>query len=80
VLYIARRNNRFYVRLLGREGGAVFKGESLSSVPPSVMAVLEADRNGGSFRRLQTAVLGEWDVPVDYAVTGTRTLSVSIEE
>src|SRR5207245_9387864 len=41
----ARRNDSLYVRLLGPETGAVVKGETLSSLPPSVLAVLEADRN-----------------------------------
>jgi SpoIVB peptidase S55 len=80
VLNNARKNNRLYVRVLGRDQGAVVKGESLSSLPPSVMAVLESDRNGGSFRPLQNAVLGEWDIATEYAVIGSRTLSVPIEE
>jgi hypothetical protein len=80
VLNNARKNNRLYIRLLGRDQGAVVKGESLSSLPPSVLAVLESDRNGGSFRPLQNAVLGEWDIATEYAVNGTRTLSLPIEE
>jgi hypothetical protein len=80
VLNNARKNNRLYVRLLGRDGGAVVKGESLSSLPPSVMAILESDRNGGSFRPLQNAVLGEWELPTEHALTGSRTLSLTIEE
>ena len=80
VLNNTRKNNRLYIRLLGRDQGAVVKGESLSALPPSVMAVLESDRNGGSFRPLQNAVLGEWDIPTEHAVTGSRTLSLPIEQ
>jgi hypothetical protein len=80
VLNNARKNNRLYVRLLGRDGGAVVRGESLSSLPPSVMAILESDRNGGSFRPLQNAVLGEWELTTEHAVNGSRTLSLAIEE
>lgn len=80
VLNNARKNNRLYIRLLGRDRGAVVKGESLSSLPPSVLAVLESDRNGGSFRPLQNAVLGEWDIATEHAVNGSRTLSLPIEE
>jgi hypothetical protein len=80
VINSARKNNRLYVRLLGRDGGAVVKGESLSSLPPSVMGILESDRNGGSFRPLQNAVLGEWELPTEHAVNGSRTLSLTIEE
>ena len=80
VLNNARKNNRLYVRLLGRDQGAVVKGESLSALPPSVLGVLESDRNGGSFRALQNAVLGEWEIPTGHAVTGTRTLTLPIDE
>ena len=80
VLNNARKNNRLYVRLLGRDGGAVVKGESLSALPPSVLAVLESDRNGGSFRPLQNAMLGEWEIATEHAVSGSRTLTLPIEE
>src|SRR5688500_3137509 len=62
VLNRARRNNRLYVRLVTRDGGAVVKGESLAALPPSVLAVMESDRDGGSFRALQSALLGEWEI------------------
>jgi len=80
VLNNARKNNRLYVRLLGRDGGAVVKGESLSSLPPSVMAILESDRNGGSFRPLRNAVLGEWELATEHALNGSRTLTLTLEE
>ena len=80
VLNSARRNNRLYVRLLTRDGGAIVKGESLAALPPSVLAVMEADRSGGSFRPLQSAVLGEWEIPTDLAVSGSRTLTLPLED
>ena len=80
VLNNTRKNNRLYVRLLGRDGGAIVKGESLSALPPSVIAVLESDRNGGSYRPLQNAVLGEWEIATEHAVNGSRTLSLPIED
>jgi hypothetical protein len=80
VLNSARKNNRLYVRLIARDGGAIVKGESLTALPPSVLAVLEADRSGGSFRPLQSAVLGEWEIPTDLAVTGSRTLTLPLED
>jgi hypothetical protein len=74
----ARRNNTLYIKLLGSEAGAVVSGESLSSLPPSVLAVLEADRNGGSFNALNSATLGEWELPTEQVVSGSRTLSVTL--
>ena len=76
----ARKNNRLYVRLITRDGGAVVRGESLAALPPSVLAVMESDRNGGSFRPLQSALLGEWEIVSGHAVTGTRTLTIPLEE
>ena len=80
VLNGARKNNRLYVRLVTRDDGAVVRGEPLAALPGSVLAVMEADRNGGSFRPLQSALVGEWEIAPGFAVTGTRTLTVPLEE
>lgn len=80
VLNSARKNNRLYVRLLSRDGGAVIRGESLAALPPSVLKVMESDRNGGSFSPLQSALLGEWEITTENAVTGSRTLTLPLEE
>jgi hypothetical protein len=74
----ARRNNALYVKLLVSDPGAVVNGESLPPLPPSVLAVLEADRNGGNFSALQTATLGEWEVATEHVVSGSRTLTVTL--
>jgi hypothetical protein len=74
----ARRNNTVYVKLLGSEPGAVVNGELLSSLPPSVLAVLEADRSGGSFNPLRNATLGEWELATEHAVSGVRTLTIQV--
>ncbi len=74
----ARRNNTLYVKLLGSDAGAVVNGELLSSLPPSVLAVLEADRNGGNFNPLHSATLGEWELATDHAVSGSRTLTITV--
>jgi hypothetical protein len=75
-----RKNNRLYVRLISQDGGAVVKGESLASLPPSVLAVMESDRNGGSFSPLRSALLGEWELATEHAVSGARTLTLNIEQ
>jgi hypothetical protein len=73
-----RRNNTLYVKLLGSDAGAVVNGESLTSLPPSVLSVLEGDRNSGNFNPLHSATLGEWELPTEHAVTGSRTLSIAV--
>jgi hypothetical protein len=78
VLNKTRRNNAVYIKLLSAEAGAVVNGELLSSLPPSVLAVLEADRSGGNFNPLHSATLGEWEIATEHAVNGIRTLSISV--
>jgi hypothetical protein len=73
-----RRNNTLYVKLLSGDAGAVVNGELLSALPPSVLAVLEADRSGGNFNPLYSATLGEWEIPTAHAVTGVRTLTLAV--
>jgi hypothetical protein len=74
-----RKNNRLYVRLLASDSGAVVRGEPLSSLPPSVLGVFEADRSAGDFVPLRSATLGEWNLPTEYAVVGARVLTISVE-
>jgi hypothetical protein len=73
-----RRNNTLYVKLLGSDAGAVVNGELLSSLPPSVLGVLEGDRNGGNFNPLHSATLGEWELSTEHAVAGSRTLTITV--
>lgn len=74
----ARKNNRLYVKLLSAEAGAVINGEYLTSLPPSVLAVYEGDRNSGNFVPLRNATLGEWELTTDQAVSGSRTLTINV--
>ena len=74
-----RKNNRLYVRLLAPDSGAVVSGEPLSSLPPSVLGVLESDRSTGDFVPLRSATLGEWNLPTEYAVVGSRMLTINVD-
>ncbi len=73
------RNNRIYVRLLSGTPGAIVNGEALTSLPPSVLGVLEGDRNGGDFTPIRSAPLGQWELPMDTAVVGSRVLTIDVE-
>jgi hypothetical protein len=73
-----RRNNTLYIKLLGSDAGAIVSGEPLPSLPPSVLSVLESDRNGGSFNPIHSATLGEWELATEHAVNGAKTLSISV--
>ena len=79
VLNETRRNNRIYIRLLNGKPGAIVNGEALTSLPPSVLSVLESDSNGGSYTPLRSAAVGEWELTMDSAVSGSRMLSIDVE-
>ena len=79
VLNETHRNNRVYIRLMSGAPGAVVQGEPLTALPPSVLSVLEADRNGGSFNPLRSATVAAYEIPMHVAVSGTRTLTIDVE-
>ena len=74
----ARRNNRIYVKLTRATSGAIVAGEREPALPPSVLAVIEGAQPGVAVQPLSSAVVGEWDVPSDVAITGQRTLPVVV--
>jgi hypothetical protein len=76
----ARRSNRLYVRLSAPDEGAIVNGEPMTALPPSVVAVLESDRNSGTYSPLRSATRGEWEVPVELAITGSRQLSITLDQ
>ena len=78
-LNATRQNDRLYVQLLSAQPGAVVRGTPLTALPPTVLAVIEGDRQSGEVVRLQQATLGEWEVATDHVVSGSRTLTFTIE-
>jgi hypothetical protein len=76
----ARRNNRLYVRLTSPDSGAIVNGEPMAGLPPSVLAVMESDRNSGTVSSLRTMTRGEWELALDFAVTGSRQLTLSLDQ
>jgi SpoIVB peptidase S55 len=76
----ARRNNRIYVRLTASEPGAIVNGEPMAALPPSVLAVLESDRNSGTVGTLRNVTRGEWELALDVAVTGSRQLTLTLDQ
>lgn len=75
----ARRNNRLYVQLRRQDAGAVMSGRRMAALPPSVLDVLGADKSGRGFTPLRNAVVGEWSVPLDYVISGSRVLTIDLD-
>ena len=77
-LNASRRSNRIYVRLVGRDTGAVVNGEVMPSLPSSVLTVMQGDRGTAINSPLQSSILGAWEIPMEYAVDGLRTLTLQL--
>jgi hypothetical protein len=74
-----RHNNHLYARLTRPEQGAIVKGEYMQSLPPSMMAVLGSSEPGNTVVPLRTAAVWDYDLATDYAVSGTRVISLTVE-
>jgi hypothetical protein len=74
-----RRNNHVYARLLRTDEGAIVRGEYLQSLPPSVLSVLGGSDQGASVVPLRTAAVWDFDLSTDFAVTGSRVLTLNVE-
>ncbi len=74
-----RKNNRLYVRLSRTDSsGAIVAGEYLTSLPPSVMGILESDDSSSGFTPLGTSTFWEHEIVTDYSVSGARILNLEV--
>lgn len=73
-----RKNNRLYVQLLSPQPGAIVQGNTFESLPPSILAVLEADAGNGDLTKLTQSQISEWELTTDRVVSGNRRLAVTI--
>ena len=74
-----RKNNRLYVQLLSPQPGAVIQGNTLESLPPSILAVLEADAGNGTLTKLTHSQVNEWELPTERVISGSRRLTITID-
>jgi SpoIVB peptidase S55 len=74
-----RRNNHVYARLLRADEGAIVRGEYLQALPPSVLSVLGGSDEAANVIPLRTAAVWDFDLPTEYAVTGSRLLTLTVQ-
>ena len=75
-----RRNHHIYARLIRSDDGAIVSGEYLQSLPPSMLSVLGATEPGSGVIPLRSASVWDFDLPTDYAFSGSRVLTLSVEK
>lgn len=73
------RNNRLYLRLLSTHPGVLVAGEQLAALPPSALAVYQADRSRGSMTPLHQLTLGAWEIDTKEALSGARVLTLDLD-
>jgi hypothetical protein len=74
-----RRNNHVYARLVRPDDGAIVAGEYLPSLPGSVLSVLGGQDQGGAVVPLRSSSAWDFDLPTDYAVSGSRALTLQVQ-
>ncbi len=76
----ARQNNRLYARLMRNDPSVALYGESYPSVPPSLAAILEADRTAGATQlALRTSTLATFEgPPMNLLLNGQRTMTLMV--
>jgi hypothetical protein len=79
LLETRRRNNFlfFQVRLLDK--GLLVEGEELPGLPPSIRNVMNSQKTSGNVISLRDRILIEDSVPVNYSVSGGRTVWLKVE-
>jgi len=78
ILENRRKNNNLYIQVRVRDSGILLEGRELSTLPPSIMSVMDSDRAIGDGKRLRDRVLLEQVIPTDYVIAGAKRLNVRI--
>ena len=75
-----RKNDRLYLRMFRREPGVIVQGEGLPGLPPSVLSILNSERNTGGMSPIHTSPFVEYELPeADYIVAGLKTLNLVVK-
>jgi hypothetical protein len=74
-----RAGNRVYARLSRPGGGAVVGGEYLPALPGSVLSVLSSSDQGAGVVPLAASTVWTGDLGTEWAVSGWRQITISVE-
>jgi hypothetical protein len=75
-----KKNNRLYIRLFREQEGAIVGGEGLPGLPPSILALYNAEKTTGDTKLIRRVVFVEHELPpTEYVLTGQKTIQVKIK-
>jgi hypothetical protein len=75
-----KKNDRLYIRLFREQEGAIVGGEGLPGLPPSILALYNAQKTTGDTKSINRVVFAEHELPAtEYALTGQKIIQVKIK-
>ncbi|MFQ5639227.1 MAG: SpoIVB peptidase S55 domain-containing protein [bacterium] len=74
-----RKNNFLFFQIKRRDKGVLVQGEALPGLPPSILTIMNSQKSTGNVIALRYRVLKEESVPVDYAISGGRTIWLRVK-
>jgi len=75
-----KKNDRLYIRLFRDQEGAIIGGEGLPGLPPSILALYNAQKTTGDIKSINRVVFVEHELPAtDFVLTGQKIIQVKIK-
>ena len=75
-----KKNDRLYIRLFRDQEGAIVGGEGLPGLPPSILALYNAQKTTGDIKSIKRVVFVEHELPAtDFVLTGQKIIQVKIK-
>lgn len=79
LLNARRKNNFVFFQIRQPDQGVMVDGAELPGLPPSVLSVIRAQKSSGNIVALRDRVLIEMQIETEYAVSGGRSLMLTVE-
>lgn len=74
-----RRNNFIFLQIRESNSGVLVEGAEFPSLPPSILSVMNVQKSSGNVVLLRERVLQEESIPLDFSISGGRTIALKVE-
>ncbi|MBN1996355.1 hypothetical protein JW935_02300 [candidate division KSB1 bacterium] len=75
-----RKNDKIYIQIRMQDNGLLLKDKELSSLPPSVLSIMDSRRSNGEIGKLRDRVIIEDVIPTDLYISGAKRLFVNVKQ